>query len=324
MNQTQHTVVSMDSEHNQDEFQKELIELFGQEAQEWLVQIYSALTELEGQPDSERHAQLIDVIIRGITSLGGSAATIDLPEVERATFALLPYIETIKDRTTVTAQDFGTVREQFRIVVAYVKDATGITIEIEPPAEAVPAPEPVIDFLTLLNALRALQDQQLGNAANAPRSLIPLALQRFEHEARQGGEVIQATTFQHILHELHRTDAHCLDSLMQELPGLARYVGRLRVEGTGVAEPEQPLGPSLERIEQLQSVAKQTNATILVTFLAGLQNFLSLLVHRRIPVAEHRLQSVEGRILVMASMVEEWMATGQKEFEAISRLVPAA
>lgn len=323
MNRSVDTALSMDAEQNQDDFQKELIELFGQEAQEWLVQIHSALTELESQPDSERHAQLVNVIIRGITSLGGSAATIDLPEVERATFALLPYIETLKDRTTVTQQDFSTVREQFRIVVACVKGATGITLEMEPPAEAVLAPEPAMDFLTLLNALRALQDQQPTNA-NVSRSLIALVLQRFEHEARQGGEVIQAATFQQILQELHRTDAHCLDLLMQELPGIARYVSRLRVEGAGVAEPEQPLGLSLERLQHLQGVAKQANATMLVTFLAGLQNFLSLIIQRRISVGKHRLQSVEGRILVMAGMVEEWIATGQKEFEAMSRLVPAA
>ncbi len=315
--------MSMDSEQTQDDFQKELIELFGQEAHEWLKQIHSALTELEGQPDFERYAQLVDAIVRGITSLGGSAATINLPEVERATFALLPFIETIKDRTTVTQQDFSTVREQFWLVVACVKGATGITLEIEPPAEASPAQEPSIDFLTLLNALRALQDQQPATAS-ASRSLIPLVLQRFEHEARQGGALIAATTFQQILQELHGTDVHCLDSLMQELPNIARHVSRLRLEGTGVAEPEQLLGSSLESIEHLQSVAKQTNATILVTFLIGLHNFLSLLVQRRIPVGEHRLQSVEGRILAMACMVKEWIATGQTELEMIRRLVPAA
>lgn len=313
----------MDAEQTQDDFQRELIELFGQEAQEWLVQIHSALTELESQPDSERHVQLVDVIVRAITSLGGSAATIDLPEVERTTFALLPYIETLKDRTTVTQQDFNTVREQFRIVVACVKGATGIALELEPPAEAAPTPEPAIDFLTLLNALRALQDRQ-PTSPNMSRSLIPLVLQRFEHEARQGGEVIQAATFQQILEELHKTDAHCLNSLMQELPGIARSVSRLRVESAGVVEPEPPLGLSLEKIEHLQSVAKQTNATVLVTFLTGLQNFLSLLGQRRIPVEERRLHSVESRILVMAGMIEEWITTGQREFEAMSRLVPAA
>jgi hypothetical protein len=71
-------------------------------------------------------------------------------------------------------------------------------------------------------------------------------------------------------------------------------------------------------------VAKQTNATVLVTFLSGLQNFLSLLVQRRVSVGESRLQAVERRILAMASMVDEWVANGQKELDVMSRLVPAA
>lgn len=314
--------MSMDPEQTQDDFQKELIELFGQEAQEWLVQIHAALTELESQTNSERHAQLVDAVVRGITSLGGSAATINLPEVERATFALLPFIDTIKDRTTVTPQDFAMVREQFRIVVASVKGATGITLEIEPLPEVTAAPEPTIDFLTLLNALRALHEQQAADAG-ASRSLIPLVLQRFEHEARQGAGHIQSGTVQHILRDLHTADAQCLEALRQELPVMAQHVSRLRVEGVGAAEPEHPRGSALQRLEHLQVIAKQANAASLVTFLSGLQNFLSLLAQRRVNVGGQRLQSVEGRILAMARMVDGWIETGQQELDLMSRLVPA-
>ena len=87
--------MSTEPEQTEDDFQKELIDLFGQEAQEWLLQIHSALTELESQVSGDRHAQLVDAIVRGITSLGGSAATVSLSEVERTTFALLPFIDTI-------------------------------------------------------------------------------------------------------------------------------------------------------------------------------------------------------------------------------------
>lgn len=49
MGQRQGATVSTEPEQTEDDFQKELIELFGQEAQEWLIQIHSALTELESQ-----------------------------------------------------------------------------------------------------------------------------------------------------------------------------------------------------------------------------------------------------------------------------------
>ncbi len=120
-----------ESDSHEDQFQKELVELFSQEAQEWLVQLHAALAELESQPTADRHIHIVDTIVRGITSLGGSAATINLPDVERATFALLPCIDIVRDRTTATKQDYQAVRRQFRSVVASVTSATGVTLEID-------------------------------------------------------------------------------------------------------------------------------------------------------------------------------------------------
>jgi hypothetical protein len=314
--------VSTESEQTQDDFQKELIELFGQEAQEWLVQIHAALVELESLPDSDRHTQLIEAVVRGITSLGGSAATVSLPDVERATFALLPFIETIKDRTTTTAQDFSTVREHFRIVLASVRVATGIELNNELTPEASPAPEPVLDFLTLLNALHQLQDK-LAAQGSVSRSLIPQVLQRLEQEARQGTGQIQAARFQELLATIHNTDAQHLGSLRQDLPGIALHLSRLRAGGLTILTSETGFDAPMRMVAGLQDIAKQTNATPLVTFLTGLQNFLTLIVQRRIDVAGHRLQSVETRILAVASMVEEWIADGQKELELMARIAPS-
>ncbi|MGC3976055.1 MAG: hypothetical protein QM771_16970 [Nitrospira sp.] len=311
-----------ESEQTQDDFQKELIELFGQEAQEWLLQIHAALVELESLPDPDRHAQLIDAVVRGITSLGGSAATVSLPDVERATFALLPFIETIKDRTTATKQDFSTVRHHFRTVIASVKVATGITLDIDPLPGATPAPEPMLDFLPLLNALHQLQDE-LAAQGNMSRSFIPQVLQRLEHEARIGAAQITAAKFQEILLTIHSTDAQYLGSLRQDLPGIALHLSRLRAGGLVILSADAAFEAPIQVIARLQDMAKQTNATPLVTFLTGLQNFLTLVVQRRIDIAAHRLQSVETRILSVASMVEQWIADEQKELDMMSRLAPS-
>ena len=314
--------MSTEPEQTQDDFQKELIELFGQEAQEWLMQIHAALTELGNQPDSDRHAQLVDAVVRGITSLGGSAATVSLPDVERATFALLPFIETIKDRTTATKQDFSTITDHFRAVIASVRAATGISLDIEPLQEAQPSPEPVFDFLTLLNALRMLQDEQAA-AGSSPRSLIPQVLQRLEHEARQGSGQIEAATFQDLLRVIQSTDAQCLGSLRLELPGIAQHLSRFRVEGLAMLESGTDFDAAMHTIEHLQDIAKQTNATPVVTFLTGLHNFFSLVVQRRLDIAAHKIQAVETRIFAVAEMVEEWIADGEKELDVMSRLAPA-
>ena len=48
-----------------DEFQNELVELFVQEAHEWLQNIHVALDEIQQGPPPERHAVLINTLTAG-------------------------------------------------------------------------------------------------------------------------------------------------------------------------------------------------------------------------------------------------------------------
>jgi hypothetical protein len=91
-----------------------------------------------------------------------------------------------------------------------------------------------------------------------------------------------------------------------------------------ILEPDNILGVCLQNIEYLQGLAKQANATPLVTFLTGLQSFLSLIVQRRVAISSQRVQSVEARIGAVVVTIEEWMSAGRQERDAMSRLLPAA
>ncbi len=50
-----------------DDFQKELVDLFVEEAHEWLQNLHVALDELEQGPAPERYAELIDMMLVGVT-----------------------------------------------------------------------------------------------------------------------------------------------------------------------------------------------------------------------------------------------------------------
>ncbi len=315
--------MSTEPEQTEDDFQKELVELFGQEAQEWLLQIHSALTELEGQVDPDRHSQLVDAIVRGITSLGGSAATVNLSDVERATFALLPFIDTLKDRTTATSQDYATVRDQFRLVIDSVTTATGLTLDLGPTPEAAPAAEPVADLMTLLNTLRSLYDQRTAGRPS-PRSLILQVMQRLEQEARQGRGQITPQDFRQLVVELQGVDEQFLQSLQQQLPSIAFLLGQLRQEGPGALASGDGLSRSLQHLEQLHGAAKQANATMLVDFLNGLQSFLTIVSQRRLAVAAQKIEAVEARLRAVLTMAQDWLAAGRSEREAMDQLLPAA
>ena len=63
----------MASTPHEDAFLDEVLGLFVLEAQEWINQSNTALLELEHHPASDRKHKLYDIIVCGITNLGGSA-----------------------------------------------------------------------------------------------------------------------------------------------------------------------------------------------------------------------------------------------------------
>lgn len=315
--------MSTESDNNEDQFQKELVELFAQEAQEWLVQLHAALTELESQPTADRHIQLVDTIVRGITSLGGSAATVNLPDVERTTFALLPFIDIVRDRTTATKQDYQTVRQQFRSVVASVTAATGLTLEIDFGSDESKAASTATDLVSILNALRDMQEAR-SRTHRCTRNLAHLVMRRLEQEVKQGTEHIERDIIQEILTEVNKGDEELLRMVHDALPGIGRLCGRLMQVKTPAMLQTSELTPVLQEVERLHSCAKQVNATTLVTFLTGLQSFLTLVSQKRLVLASEKLAAVERRIKRVVEMVQEWVDIGREEREVIDRLIAAA
>jgi len=315
--------VSTESDNNEDQFQKELVELFAQEAQEWLVQLHAALNELEGQPTADRHVQIVDTIVRGITSLGGSAATVNLPDVERTTFALLPFIDTVRDQTTATKQDYQMVRQQFRSVVASVTVATGLTLEIDLGSDENKSASTAMDLVGILNALRDMQEAR-SHAHPCTRNLASLVMQRLEQEVKQGTERIERENIQEILTEMNKGDEELLRMMHAALPDIGRLCNRLMEVKTPAMWQACDLTPVMKEVERLHSFAKQVNATAFVTFLTGLQSFLTLVSKKHLVLATQRLAAVERRIQKIAEMLQEWVDIGREEREVIDKLIVAA
>lgn len=313
--------MSSELDQTDDEFQKELVALFGQEAQEWLREIHAALTELEAQPDLDRHVQLVESVVRGITTLGGSAATVNLVDVERAAFALLPFIDTLKDRTTASQEDYDAVRKQFEIVTASVATATGLMAVAELRPKAVVQEQPESDLLSLLNALRAFQEQE-GPSGRSARGLVGQVMQRLEQGARQGMTTISGCEFKKILSDFRDIDEQLLVLIRAQLPNVAQTLHHLDSYGNSDADPV--LNACVQEIERLQSCARQANAASLVTFLTGLHSFLSLIIQHRLVLAPRRVAAVEARIRSVLTAFEGWCVAGQGECDAMSRLLPAA
>src|SRR5512141_1891718 len=144
-----------------DEFQKELVDLFVQEAHEWLQNIHVALDELQQGPPPERHAKLIETISSGVTNLGGSAATINLPDVEHASFEAIPFIEALQDpQKALSVQDFLSLCKQLGQIHTALTRATGISFEDDGSGAVAEVVYASISPGEFLQALQELQKKQ--------------------------------------------------------------------------------------------------------------------------------------------------------------------
>lgn len=102
---------------HEDQFLEEMLGLFALEAQEWVRQICAALLELDKGPTPDRAPKLFDTILRGITNLGGSAATVQLPVIEKLAFALVPLVHVIQRHGgTGSAEQFEALHEALRAI----------------------------------------------------------------------------------------------------------------------------------------------------------------------------------------------------------------
>ncbi|HKT36326.1 MAG TPA: hypothetical protein VJR03_15985 [Nitrospira sp.] len=303
-----------------DEFQKELVDLFVQEAHEWLQNIHVALDELQQGPPPERHAALIHTLTAGITNLGGSAATINLPDVEQASFAALPFVEAIKDPTkSFSVQDFLSLCKQLGQIHTALTNATGVSFESEAEAEIVEA-APAVSPAEFLSTLRTLQSKQQPPAGPFERNLIKTLIDQMEGQVQAGVQQVGVDVIQGYLDRMAASEEAFVQVVDAQLGGLTTKLGALADDNAGSREA---LEVSLQQVTQLRAEAQQVNVTPAMTFFGGLQSLLSVVAQHRLQLAGARVQAVIGRLGVIREMIHQWVERGRAERTAIAEALPA-
>ena len=301
-----------------DDFQKELVDLFVQEAHEWLQNIHVALDELQQGPAPERHQKLVEIITAGVSNLGGSAATINLPDVEQASFATLPYIEAIRDpKKTFSVQDFLSLCKQLGQIHSALTKTTGVSFEdaSEGAGDSIRQTMPIPDFVQALHQLE--QTQQLSG-----RNLVQGLIDQMESQLRAGVDQLDVHALQDFLARVSDAEDAFLRTVQESLPGLADKVRSLAIGGIQQQEGTEMLEASLRDVSQLRTDAQQVNAAPVMTFLTGLQSLLSVIIQRRVTLAANRLVAVEARVRSMGGVIQQWVEVGQAERAAINKLLP--
>jgi chemotaxis protein histidine kinase CheA len=301
-----------------DEFQKELVDLFVQEAHEWLQNIHVALDELQQGPPPERHAALIQVLTAGVTNLGGSAATINLPDVEQASFAALPFIESIKDhRKTFSVQDFLSLCKQLGLIHVTLTNATGVSFDKKAASESMevaPTLSPT-EFLQTLKAL--LQDQ--GGGAPGERNLLKTLIDQMEGQIQAGVQQVGVDVIQGYLDRMSESEEVFVQNVDRRMPNLAAKLSNLAASS---APGSEVIEASLQEVMQLWAEAQQVNAGMAMTFFGGLQSLLSVVAQHRVCLAATRIEAIMARLGLIRGLIHQWVERGRVERTAIGQALP--
>ena len=304
-----------------DDFQKELVDLFVEEAHEWLQNLHVALDELEQGPAPERYAELIDLMLVGVTNLGESAATINLRDIMDACLAAFPLIEVLKDsRKASSVQEFFAICRQLGQIQTALTRATNLSSEV---GRSGPDSAAVSEGLSARKFVLALQDL-LGNQSFGiviGRNHIRNLIEQIEKQIQAGVERIDVAVIRGYLTRVAEAEELFLKTIDERVPEIFEKVNALKMEGGEASFQKGVLEDSLQAVARLCEAAQQVNAASAVLFFTGLQSLLTVAAQRRVRVAAPRVESVKMRLHEMGGSVREWVEHGRAQRAAIGQLL---
>jgi hypothetical protein len=307
-----------------DDFQKELVDLFVQEAHEWLQNIHVALDELQQGPAPEQHAKLIEIILGGVTNLGGSAATINLQDVKQASFATIPFIEALRNpQKAFSVQDFFSLCKQLGQIHTALTRATGLSFEDNgsgATAEVVHASLSPGEFLHALQELLVKQAPSMVSGRNFIDSLI----KQMEGQIQAGVERLDATVIQGYLARVSEEEEAFLKTIDERVPEIFKKLSVLKMDGGEASSRMTALEASLQDVAHLRAEAQQVNAGSAMMFFTGLHSLLTVVAQRRVLLAASRVESVKARLRVMGDAIRQWVEHGRVQRAAINELLPTS
>jgi chemotaxis protein histidine kinase CheA len=306
-----------------DDFQKELVDLFVQEAHEWLQNIHVALDELQQGPAPERHAKLIGTISSGVTNLGGSAAMLNLSDVERASFGTIPFVEALRDpQKAFSVQDFLSLCKQLGQIHTALTHATGISFEEDGSGAATGSVDANLSPREFLQALQELQKNQSSSAASG-RNLIRSLIEQMEGQVQAGVERTEARVIHDYLARVSEAEESFLKMIDERVPEIFKKMSALKVDGAEASSRMLALESSLQDVAQLRTEAQQVNSSSAMMFFTGLHSLLTMVAQRRVRLAAVRVESVKARLHVMGGAIRQWVEHGRAQRAAIDQLFPA-
>jgi chemotaxis protein histidine kinase CheA len=339
----------MASTDHEDAFLDEVLGLFVLEAQEWINQSNSALLELEHHPVSDRKHKLYETIVCGITNLGGSAATVELRDLEKLAFGLLPLLQTMQALNgSTTAVQLGALRDGFNGIIAAVQTlndtktghvpnleqilarvtevAKQTVVAPQQTSQATPSTSPtsgsaVPPSPSIMDRLSEFQRQHVGQSDVTRHTVDTIVRKAKKDYGERGWRFVDAPTVIQLVQELDRSDDQFLNEVRKRLPTIGGIFADLTSPHAEMLLSNGRMEKLLQEVQALHDSARTFEAKPVMQFFHGLHSFLTILSQKAVDIAASRLEAVESRLKRIVPMAEEWAEAGKKERAAIQQLV---
>ncbi len=331
------------------EIQEKVLQLFAEEGLEWIKQIKVALQELESGAAPDKEKRHYDIILRSLTNLMGSAATVELAALQKLTLALVPLLQAMQAKTVAAKPEhFATIRQGIAHMFACVQvlhmasQRTTVKANLESimhlqadglqravakvqgiPKAAAPVTKqrvsPEHTYLgTIVQALLDLKHAR-PSALEPSRNLVELMLRRIHRLSDQESAEVTAASVASILHQLEGLDERFLEETRRRLETLKQVIAELKAGARDPHAQKANLQGGLREISLLYETAREIGATPIVQFLHGLETLLLEVVYKGVALVPQRVEAVADRVDSLMTMAQQWVELGRTEQAAIEK-----
>ena len=334
---------------SEDQFQEEVLQLFAEEGLEWIKQIKVALQELESGVTLDKEKKHYDIILRSLTNLMGSAATVELAALKKLTLTLVPLLQAMQTKKVpAKPEHFATIRQGIALMYASVQvlnmasQRTMVKANLEsimqlqadglqravakvqgiPKAAATAPKRPVSPEATYLGKIvQALLDLKHARPSSLEpsRNLIELVLRRLHRLSDQESAEVTAASVASILHQLEGLDERFLKETRRRVETLKQAIAGLKAGTRDPHAQKANLQGGLREISLLYEMAREVGATPIVQFLHGLETLLLEVVYKSMALVPQRVEGVAARVDSLVAMAQQWVEMGRTEQAAIEK-----
>jgi chemotaxis protein histidine kinase CheA len=341
----------MSTDTSENQFQEEVLKLFAEEGLEWLGQCKTALEELESGPPPDRAAKLYDTILRCLTNLMGSAATVELAALQKVALALVPLLKALQNNKVASKPEhFDTLRQGLTLLTSATQvlekaDSKTVVIvnlesimrlqaehiqksiaKVQGVVHAPPAsPKDTVDqdrksLATIVNAISNLTHRN-SSSLEPVRNLVEIVLRKLHRLLGQDSTALTAGSVSSILFQLDGLDAHFLGETRRRQEIVKKALAELNHGKPDSEEQKRNLQDALHELALLHEMAREVGAVAMAKLLHGLETLLLQVVYKGVTLAPKRIEVIVSRVDALNTMAQQWVEMGQAEKAAIEKAI---